>query len=123
MIELSKVIEPLDPTIKIVNVHKEPFRYQISVVSTKATTKPSPQIYVVKFESNTEKLNPSSKIKGYCDCHDFRYRLAYCWYEHDALLLPPAFLLRPPEKTNPGCKMRMCKHMATVAHYILARHL
>ena len=123
MIELSRVIRPPDPTIKIIKFWHEPYRYQVSVISTKATTKPAPQVYVVKLECNTEKLQPNSKIKGYCDCHDFRYRQAYCWYQHDALIMEPAFLLQPPEKTNPNCELKMCKHMATVTHYILARNL
>ena len=123
MIELSKIIRPADPSIKIIKFWSEPHRYQVSVISTKATTKPAPQIYVVKLECNTEKLRPDSKIKGYCDCHDFRYRQAYCWYQYGALLLPPAFVLQPPEKTNPNCELRACKHMATVIHYILARNL
>jgi len=123
MIPLSKVIRPADPTIKVLKVHKEPFRYQISVISIDATTPPPPQIYVVKFECNTEKLQANSLIKGYCDCHDFRYRQAYCWYINDALLLEPAFVLEPPKVRNPNCELRMCKHMATAAHYILARNL
>ncbi len=123
MIELSKVIRPKDNSIKVLKIMKEPYRYQITVVSTKATTKPAPQVYVVKIESDTDKLKPTSKIKGYCDCHDFRYRQAYCWYEHGALIMEPAFLLRPPEKTNPNCQLRMCKHMALATHYILSRNL
>jgi len=123
MIPLSKVMRPADPTIKVLKVVHEPYRYQVSVISINATTKPPPQVYVVKIECNTEKLQPNSKIKGYCDCHDFRYRQAYCWWVHDALLLPPAFVLQPPEKTNPDCKLRMCKHMATVVQYILTRKL
>jgi len=123
MLELSKVIEPANRTIKIIKTWSEPYRYQISVISTKATTKPAPQIYVVKIDCNTEKLHPNSKIKAYCDCHDFRYRQAYCWYEHGALIMEPSFLLKPPEKTNPSCKVRMCKHIATATHYILSRNL
>ena len=124
MIKLSDVIKPADSTIKIIDVRTEPYRYQISVISTVATTKPAPQVYIVKLECNTEKLGPKSLIKGFCDCHDFRYREAYCWYERDALLLEPSFLLEPPKKTNPGCQtLRMCKHLATASHYILSRNL
>lgn len=124
MIPLSQVNRPRDNSIKVLKTIHEPYRYQVSVISTKATTKPSPQVYVVKFECNTEKMTPQSSIKGYCDCHDFRYRQAYCWYQRDALLLPPAFVLQPPEKTNPGCgQLRMCKHMAKAVYHILTRNL
>jgi len=123
MVSLSKVIKPSDSTIKVIDTHIENYRYQISLISTAATTKPSPQVYVVKLESDTEKLNPNSKIKGYCDCHDFRYRQAYCWYVNDGLLMEPAFVLTPPEKTNPNCDMKMCKHLATATHFILSRRL
>ena len=123
MVPLSKVIKPLDPTIKVIKTIVEPHRYQVSVISEKATTPIAPQVYVVKIESDTEKLNPKSRIKGFCDCHDFRYRQAYCWYVNDGLLMEPSFVLTPPEKTNPNCDMRMCKHMASVAHYIISRNL
>ena len=124
MIELAEIIESSDPTIQVLKLHKEPYRYQVACLSKKATTKPSPQLYTVKIECNTEKLRPTSKIKAYCDCHDFRYRQAYCWYTKDALLLPPAFVLTPPNKTNPNCgKLRACKHISTSIHYILARNL
>jgi len=124
MIPLSEVIRTPDHSIKVQKIVKEPHRYQVSVVSTKATTKPAPQVYVVKIECNTEKLTPKSKIKGYCDCHDFRYRQAYCWYERGALIMPQSFLLEPPKITNPGCgELRMCKHMTLAVSYILNRNL
>jgi len=124
MIDLSRVNKPSDPTIKIVKTHIEPYRYQLSCISTMATTKPAPQMYTAKIECNTEKLRPNSKIKVYCDCHDFRYRQAYCFYLKDALLMEPSFVLLPPDKTNPDCKkMKLCKHLSTGVHYILARNL
>ena len=123
MIALSKIIRPKDNTIKVLKVIHEPYRYQVSVISINATTKPPPQVYIVKIDCNTERLQPNSLIKGYCDCHDFRYRQAYCWWVNDALLLPPAFVLQPPEKTNPDCKLKMCKHMATAVQYILTKRI
>jgi len=123
MVPLSKVIKASDQTIKILETHIEPYRYQVSVMSTAATTKPAPQVYVCKIETNTTKLNPKSMIKAYCDCHDFRYRQAYCWYVNDGLLMQPSFVLTPPEKTNPNCDMRMCKHLATVTHFIMSKNI
>ena len=124
MLPLSDVIRPPRNDIKILKLVKEPHRYQASVISIHATTKPAPQVYTVKIICDTEKLHPNSKIKGYCDCHDFRYRQAYCWYINDALIMEPAFVLQPPQKTNPNChEIRMCKHLATVAHFILSRNI
>ena len=70
-----------------------------------------PNLYVVKIESDTPKILPTSKVKVYCSCLDFRYRLAYCFDQNGGLLTQPDFVLEPPKETNPNCIVRSCKHI------------
>ena len=127
MVKISSILKSKPEvmnTIKVLKVIKEPYRYQVAVISKQATTKPAPQTYNVKIECSDEKIKPTSSIKGYCDCHDFRYRQAYCWYQRGALLMPPSFVLLPPDKTNPNCKeVRACKHISAVINYLIKKNI
>jgi hypothetical protein len=113
-----------DPSIKVIKTINQPYIKQFVVISRKSTTGIKPSLYTVKIESNTPNLTPQSKIKVFCDCLDFRYRQAYCFNEKNALLIPPSFVIEPPDKTNPGCsKMRPCKHIKAALKYALEHNI
>ena len=120
MIKASRLLKTPDSTLRIVKVFKEPYRKQVVVNSVQATTQPSPQVYIVKIQSNTPTLKGTSEVKVSCDCHDFRYRCAYCLDQIDALMMEPSYLLTPPDKTNPGCKeIRACKHVSEALRFLI----
>ena len=113
-----------DNSIKVIKAINQPYIKQFVVISRKSSTGIKPSLYTVKIESNTPNLTPQSKVKVFCDCLDFRYRQAYCFNEKGALLIPPSFVIEPPDKTNPGCaKMRPCKHIRAALKYALERNL
>ena len=113
-----------DSSIKVIKTINQPFIKQFVVISKQSTTSIKPNLYTVKIESNTPQLTPQSKIKCYCNCLDFRYRQAYCFYEKGALLSPPDYVIEPPDKTNPGCrKIKACKHIRAALKYGLERHI
>ena len=111
-----------DNTIKIIKTIKQPFIKQFVVISKKSTTTIKPSLYTVKIESNTADLTPTSKIKVFCDCLDFRYRNAYCFHQKGALLMPASYVIEPPDKTNAGCnQFRACKHIRAALKYGVER--
>ena len=117
-VTVSQIMGVPDNSIKVIKTIKQPFIKQFVVISRKSTTTIKPQLYTVKIESNTPDLQPTSKVKVFCDCLDFRYRQAYCFNEKGALLIPPSFVIEPPDKTNPGCnKFRACKHIKAALKY------
>jgi hypothetical protein len=118
---LLKNVHNKDPNLRILKIYHEPYYYQVIVFNPLSTTK-KPQHYVVRIECNEEHLTRHSKVKISCDCHDFRYRFAYCLYQNDSLFFTPAFLLKYPEKTNPNCEIKSCKHIYTALNYILAKN-
>jgi len=123
-VTVSQIIGVPDNSIKVIKSINQPFIKQFVVISRKSTTTIKPNLYNVKIESDTPELKPTSKIKVYCDCLDFQYRLAYCFDEKGALLIPQGFVIEPPDKTNPGCnKFRACKHIKSALRYGLERKL
>jgi len=120
-ITVSSILRSQDNTIKVIKVINRPYIKQFSLISKKSTTDIQPSMYVVKIESNTPKITPSSKIKVYCSCLDFRYRLAYCFDQHGALLTQPDFVLEPPKETNPTCTVRSCKHINVCLRYAIEK--
>ena len=127
---VSQLMGITDNSVQIIKVINQQYLKQFVVLSKKSTTGIKPNIYTVKIESNTPKLTPQSKIKVSCTCADFRYRLAYCLYEKDALLTPEDYLLKldgeeiKPDKTNPGCsKVRGCKHIKASLKYALQHNI
>ena len=127
-IRVSQLMGVPDSSIKVIKVINQPYIKQFSVLSRKSTTSIKPNLYTVKLESDTPKLSPQSKIKVSCSCADFRYRLAYCFREKNALLVNEDYLLKfngqdvLPDKTNPGCrKFRACKHIKASLAYALQR--
>jgi len=119
-----------DSSIQVIKTINQPFLKQFSVLSKKSTTTIKPNLYTVKIELNTPKFTSHSKVKVACSCSDFRYRLAYCFYEKGALLANEDYLLKldgqeiKPDKTNPGCsKFRACKHIRAAIKYGLERNI
>ena len=128
MVTVQQLMGVPSMDIKVIKVINQPFLKQFSVLSKQSTTKIKPNLYTVKVESNTQKLTPQSKVKVSCSCSDFRYRLAYCFYEKNALLVKEDYLLKldgqeiKPDKTNPGCqRFRACKHIKAALAYGLQR--
>ena len=118
----AQIMGVADNSVKVIKTINQPFIKQFVVMSRKSTTTIKPNLYNVKIETNTPDLKPTSKIKVYCDCLDFQYRLAYCFDEKGALLIPQGFVIEPPDKTNPGCnKFRACKHVKAALKYALER--
>jgi len=80
-----------------------------------------PQIYTVKVrgENGESKIEGNTNIKVYCNCADFTYRRAYCLYQRNGLLIPEGFVLTPPEKTNPDCNKKYCKHVSAAVRYLI----
>jgi hypothetical protein len=102
----------------------------VLVLSKKSTTKIQPQVYTVKFETNTPDTKPTSKIKIMCNCPQFRYRQAYCFYKKDALFSKSDFVIDwegqeiKPDKTNPGCKnFGPCKHIKAALKYCVTHNI
>lgn len=123
-VTVSQLMGVNDNSIKIIKTIKQPFIKQFVVISRKSTTSIKPNLYTVKIESNTPDLTPQSKIKCYCNCLDFRYRMAYCFHEKGALLSPPDYVIEPPDKTNNGCtQFRGCKHIRASLKYGLEHNL
>ncbi len=127
-IHVSQLMGVPDSTIQVLRVVTQPYIKQFSVLSKKSTTKIRPNLYTVRIEVDTPKITPQSKVMCSCTCSDFRYRLAYCMNEKDALLAPEDYLLQlngqtiKPDKTNPGCnKFRACKHIKAALAYGLQR--
>ena len=120
-IRVSQILRTTDTTIGIIKTINRPYIKQFSVLSKKSTAGIQPNLYVVKIESDTPKITPQSKVKVYCSCLDFRYRLAYCFDQHDALLTQPDFVLEPPNETNPNCQVRSCKHINASLKFALQR--
>ena len=118
----AQVMGVPDNSIKVIKTIKQPFIKQFVVISRKSTTTLKPNLYSVKIESNTPDLGPQSKIKCYCDCLDFRYRMAYCFHQKNALLAPANYVIEPPDKTNPNCReVRACKHIRAALKYGIER--
>ena len=123
-VTVASLLGVADNSIKIIKTINQPFIKQFVVISKKSTTTIKPSLYTVKIESSTPTLTTVSKIKCYCDCLDFRYRMAYCFHEKGALLSPPNYVIEPPDKTNAGCaKFRGCKHIKSALKYGLERGL
>jgi hypothetical protein len=123
-VTVASLLGTVDNSIKIIKTINQPFIKQFVVISKKSTTSIKPNLYTVKIESNTPELKPTSKIKCYCNCLDFRYRMAYCFHEKGALLSVPDYVIEPPDKTNAGCqKFRGCKHIKASLKYGLERGL
>ncbi len=129
-ISVAQLMGVPDSSIQVIKVINQPYIKQFSVLSKQSTTKIKPNLYTVKIESNTPKLTPQSKVKVSCSCADFRYRLAYCFHEKDALLVSEDYLLKlngqeiKPDDTNPGCnKFRACKHIKSALAYGLQRKI
>ncbi len=123
-VTVAQLLGVADASIKIIKTIKQPFIKQFVVISKKSTTSIRPNLYTVKIESNTPDLTPQSKIKCYCNCLDFRYRMAYCFHERGALLSPPDYVIEPPDKTNTGCRQfRACKHIKNALKYGLEHKL
>jgi hypothetical protein len=116
---VASLLGTYDSSIKVVKTINRPYIKQFAVLSKNSTVS-KPSLYNVKFELNTPKITPQSKIKVYCDCMQFRYRLAFCFNENDALLMPASYVIEPPDKTNPGCKkLEPCKHIRAALKYAL----
>lgn len=123
-VTVSQIMGVPDNSIKVIKTINQPFIKQMVVISKKSTTTIKPSLYTVKIESNTPQLTPQSKIKLYCDCLDFRYRMAYCFHQKGALLSPPNYVIEPPDKTNNGCaKFRACKHIKAALKHGIERGL
>ena len=120
-ITASSILRVPDASIKVIKVINRPYIKQFSLISKKSTTDIQPSMYVVKIESDTPKIIPTSKLKVYCSCLDFRYRLAYCFNQHGALLTQPDFVLEPPKETNPTCTIRSCKHINAAIKYAIEK--
>jgi len=120
----ASIMGVADNSIKVIKSIKQPFIKQFVVISKKSTTTIKPNLYNVKIETDTADLLPTSKVKCYCDCLDFQYRMAYCFNEKGALLIPQGFVIEPPDKTNAGCKQfRACKHIRSSLKYGIERKL
>lgn len=80
-----------------------------------------PQIYTVKIrgKNGVPRINPDTEVQVYCNCSDFIYRRAYCLYKEGSLLIPEGFVLEPPEKTNPTCNEKICKHASYALKYLI----
>ncbi len=123
-ITAAQIMGVPDNSIKVIKAIKQPFIKQFVVISRKSTTTLKPNLYSVKIESNTADLSPQSKVKVYCDCLDFRYRMAYCFNQKGALLAPASYVIEPPDKTNPNCReIRACKHIKAALKYGIERHV
>ena len=80
-----------------------------------------PQIYTVKIKTQDgdDKIKPNTKVQVYCSCHDFEFRRAYCLAQQGSLLIPEGFLPQPPEKTNPSCNIKYCKHVSAALRQLI----
>ncbi len=127
-IKVAQLMGQPDSSIQVIKVVNRQYLKQFSVLSKRSTTKIKPNLYTVKLELDTPKITPQSKVKVSCSCADFRYRLAFCFYEKEALLVSEDYLLKlngqeiRADKTNPGCsKFRACKHIKAALAYGLQR--
>lgn len=95
------------------------------VVKSNATTLKKkyggPQLYTVKIEARNGVpiITPNTEVRVYCNCHDFIFRRAYCLNQDGSLLIPEGFLQEPPEKTNPTCEKKYCKHVSAALKYLI----
>ena len=129
-IKVAQLMGVPDSSIQVIRVVNQPYIKQFSVLSKRSTTKIKPNLYTVRIEVDTPKITPQSKVACSCACSDFRYRLAYCFKEKDALLAPEDYLLKmdgqevKPDKTNPNCReFRACKHIKAALTYGLQRKI
>ena len=92
-----------------------------SIDTTQRKRLGGPQAYTVKIKAKdgSKKITPDKEIQFYCNCQDFIFRRAYCAYEVGSLLIPEGFVLTPPEKTNPTCNRKVCKHISLAVRYFI----
>lgn len=88
--------------------------------------KTKPVTLVFEVVSDTSKIHKSVlnfpkglgldlPLKVFCDCADFKYRLAYVmWKEGSYFGTPPPGIKDFPEKTNPNLIPYLCKHLAAI---------
>jgi hypothetical protein len=74
-------------------------------------SKKSGKGYNIVVQTNTDQLLPTSLVRVYCNCDDFKFRWAYVLHKHDALLAPTSFILTPPKITNKTQDIGCCKHI------------
>ena len=97
---------------------------QLIVKSNATTLKKKyggPQLYTVKIEARNgvPVITPNTEVRVYCSCHDFIFRRAYCLNQDGSLLIPEGFIQEPPEKTNPTCHKKYCKHVSAALKYLI----
>ena len=120
----NQLIREVNPYINIYGpVMSRPHLKQFSVFSKKSSTKLGKTLYSVKIQSDTPKITNTSKLRVYCSCLDFRYRLAYCLDLKGALLTQPDFILEHPTTTNPDCIVRGCQHISTAIRHAIQRNI
>lgn len=122
-IRVAQLMRVEDNSVKVIKTINRPYVKQFSVLSKKSSTGLNPTLYVVKVESDTPQITPQSKVKCYCSCLDFRYRLAYCFDQNGALLTQPDFVLEPANETNPDCQIRSCKHINSALKFALKQNI
>ena len=120
-IRLTQLMREVNPDMKVMHAYVMPFQKQFSVLSKKSTTKFKKSLYTVKLFIDTPKMTPTSKVKAFCTCLDFTYRLAYCLSTKNALYEEPNFVLKHPSVTNPGCNIRGCQHIDAAIRYGLRK--
>lgn len=88
----------------------------------------SQKIYTVLLDMPLDRTNRfDSLLKSpgalvYCSCEDFKFRLAYALKVKGLLIAKRAALGRAfyqyPKITNPGLKVRACKHITMAVEYL-----
>lgn len=86
-------------------VHKD------GVLAGFVISKQSGKPYAIQVQMDTIQLEPTSKVKVYCNCDDFQFRWAYVLHKFNALIAPQNFVLLPPKQTNPNMTVGCCKHI------------
>ncbi|MEM4675204.1 MAG: hypothetical protein QXM12_02830 [Nitrososphaerota archaeon] len=78
-------------------------------------------IFSVAPDAGVERLSQileNGYTKVYCNCPDFKFRLAYALQKRYQIVLPhpdlKLALTLPPRSTNPWLKTRLCKHTIMV---------
>lgn len=74
-------------------------------------SKKSGKGYNIVVQTNTDQLLPTSLVRVYCNCDDFKFRWAYVLHKFEALIAPQNFILLPPKQTNPNMTVGCCKHI------------
>jgi hypothetical protein len=129
MLEAHELINANTEDIRVTQIYKtQEFNGETKqlVMRSKDTTLKKryggPQIYTVKVrgQNGVKEINPDTKVQVYCSCHDFIFRRAWCLNRVGSLLIPEGFLNEPPEKTNPNCNNKTCKHVSHALRYLIS---